>query len=121
MSIVLVISSLVLVSGITLSVFGKDSDIRSLGALFAFLSLFFGFFMLGLVIPVDESKTEIKDFQICKTDYCYTISTRKGNKIIKDMKNRDMTKNNIEVYYVKNLNSYGFDVSDEIRWNYKGE
>lgn len=117
MSIVLVISSIALVIGIgclLLDYLNNDEDFGAVGIVLILLSIGFGFVMLGTVAPVEEKKVSIRDYEIFKSSYRVIVDTNKGQFTSTDMKYQDIAKDNIKVFQVKNINSYGFTINDSI-------
>lgn len=117
MSIVLLISSIVLGIGIGCLLIGyldDDEDFGVAGFVLTLFSIGIGFGMFGTIIPVEENKVPIKNYEVFKSSYRVIVDTDKGQFTSTDIKYQDITKDSIKVFQVKDINSYGFVISDPV-------
>ena len=113
MSIILILSSVLLVIGIFLTIYGENgqfiSNLQEVGGSLIFVSVFFGFGVFGLFIPVSEDSTPVKEYSIIHTQYRVFVNTPDHYKVLEEMKYQGLEKEDINLYLVKEKNSYGLD------------
>lgn len=111
MSIVLIISTIFLCVGFFICFFGEDPDF---GYWFICIAVLIGFGIFGLIIPVNEDLTKVKNYEIVKTPYRVIVDCEYGYKSFSDMKYMNISKDDIIVYDVTNANSYGMDIYKDL-------
>ncbi len=118
MSIPLIVSIIVAVASAIVGIAGGctgSEGMVSLGSAFFILALFLGFGLICGLTPSKIKKTEIKNYEIIKTDNSVIVDSRFGTRTFKAIKYLDLTKNDIKVLHVKKYNSYGAELKNYMK------
>jgi hypothetical protein len=93
--------------------YDKSSAFEFFGITGIVLSLFFGFLILGVSVPVSEVKTEIKDYDILKGKYHLILDVKEDIEILANLSVYKIIESNkpFKIYKIVEKNSYGGDLS----------
>jgi len=103
---VFIFSGILLAVGISMCYFREEG----IGLTLMFISIVFGFGLFGFVIPTDSRLEKQENFSIVKTSNRVIIDTGDYFESFTNMKYRDITEDNVEVYKKIYSNAYGLEI-----------
>jgi len=114
---ILTISTIVLIIGFIILFLGYLEDninIGTAGVYIILITLFLGYGILGVGIPVETKKREIENYALLKSKYCTVIATSEKEFITRDISYYNIDRNDIKVYYKKYFDSYNLQIDKSL-------
>jgi hypothetical protein len=121
MSLILIVSSIALVIGLTLLIIGlgnKSDGFIAVGAVTCLFSIFFGFILFGITIRCGEPTIEYLIPEIAKNESIIFVKVDGRTVETKDHKYFIANPNSLRIKKVSYVNSYGVSLPEMINYSF---